>query len=125
LQRHVPVTYDLATSVIRSEDRTGIYGGAFKKTLESGGADFRSEYRVIWPGGQIRWISSISKVRRDRDGCVPETVGTVQDIADTKQGEVEGKKLLDALQEEKDTLSAVISGRNDAVWFIDTHKKPC
>jgi hypothetical protein len=32
---------------------------------------------------------------------VPEAVGTVQDITDTKQGEVEGKKLLDALQEEK------------------------
>ena len=47
----------------------------------------------------------------------------MQDISDTKQGRSGREKLLDALQEEEDTLSAVISGIERRRLVIDTHKK--
>ena len=113
LQRDVPVTYDLALSVMHPEDREGAYKGAFKSALESGEVDVRSEYRVIWPDSQIRWMSSIGKIRRDADGRVIEAVGTVQDIT-------ERIKVEQALQQSMKQLQIFVEHAPAALAMFDS-----
>ncbi len=50
-------------------------------------------------------------------------VAIVRDLTDQKQAEGEKKKLLDAVQQERDTLAALISAMKDEVWFIDTDQR--
>ncbi len=85
LPHDVPMTHDAVLSVMHPEDQKGRYKSAFKRALEAGEVDFRSEYRVIWPDSQIRWMSSIGKIRRDEEGRVIDAVGTVQDITERKR----------------------------------------
>ena len=87
LDRDAPVTHDSALSVIHPEDREDVYERNFSKVFESGAVSIDVEFRVIWPGSQIRWMSAIGKIRRDEAGRVIEAVGTVQDITEHKQAE--------------------------------------
>ena len=88
LPRDVPVTYDAVVAVMHPEDREHSRN-AFLKQLESSALDFQNEYRVVWPDGQVRHLSSLSKIRREPEGRVIEVVGTVQDITERKRAEAE------------------------------------
>jgi PAS domain S-box-containing protein len=85
LERDVPLTNDSASSVMHPEDQGN--KGRLMTALESGAVELRSEYRVIWPNSQIRWMTTVAKIRREADGQVIEAVGTVQDITDRKRVE--------------------------------------
>src|SRR5271166_4186743 len=43
--------------------------------------------------------------------------------AAAQQAEEQNRKLLAALEEEKDRLSAVVASISDEVWFADVHKR--
>ena len=47
----------------------------------------------------------------------------VRDITDQKHAEQDKKKLLDAVQKERDSLSALINAMKDEVWFIDAEER--
>ncbi len=51
-----------------------------------------------------------------------ESIGTI-DITKRRQAEAETRRLLNAVQEEKDRLSALVNSISDEVWFADTNKK--
>ncbi len=87
LPREVPPTLETMLSVIHLEDRDAKYNGAFENALNSDALDFHTEYRVVWPDGQVRTLASIGKIRRQADGQVIEAVGTVQDITERQQAE--------------------------------------
>jgi PAS domain S-box-containing protein len=44
-----------------------------------------SEFRVIWPDGQVRWLLSRGEMLRDADGRVVRAVGVNIDITDRRQ----------------------------------------
>jgi PAS domain S-box-containing protein len=46
-----------------------------------------------------------------------------REIADRKQAEEETRRLLDAVQQEKDRISSLLNSITDEVWFADTNKK--
>ncbi len=58
----------------------------------AGGPPYNLEYRVVRPGGDVRFIHSEADVRRDADGQPLSMLGMMQDITDYKQ-------LVDALRE--------------------------
>ncbi len=85
LPHNFPVTYEVIQSRIHPEDnRTRL---PLARALESGDTDFRSEYRVVWPDGQVRAVLSRGVIRREKDGQVIEAVGTLQDITESKAAE--------------------------------------
>lgn len=100
LSRDVPPTHEAVMTVIHPEDRTVSFDLPFQRALESGAADFKSEYRVIWPDDQVRTFYSHGKVRRQETGELIEAVGTVQDVTERKRAEnelVKNQQLLQAI----------------------------
>jgi PAS domain S-box-containing protein len=122
LPREIPVTHAAALSQVHPEDRAGNSQGAFKRALESGKAHFSSEYRVIWPDGQIRWMSSIGKIRRDAAGRAIDASGTVQDITERKLTE-------EALQQSERKYFSLFDGMSEGFGLheliFDGEGKPC
>jgi len=100
LPRDVPVTFEAIVSVIHPEDRDGRYNRAFERALASAAVDYRSEYRVVWPDGQVRWMYSLGKIQRDANGGVIEAVGTVQDVTEREHAE-------EALRQSSENLRAL------------------
>ncbi|WP_413438227.1 PAS domain S-box protein [Sulfuriferula sp. GW1] len=49
-----------------------------------GEGNFESEFRVIWPDGQLRWIRASSVIQRDEQGAPLRVSGTNWDITDRK-----------------------------------------
>ncbi|ASU33820.1 hypothetical protein MuYL_1924 [Mucilaginibacter xinganensis] len=48
------------------------------------------EYRIITPGGHVKYLSIIvGKLLRRDDGAVRKVIGTIQDITDRKQAEID------------------------------------
>ena len=99
LQRDVPVTHDSALSAIHPEDRFAVYEDEFNRAFESGRHNISVEFRVVWPDGQIRWMSANGRIGRSADGQVVEAVGTVQDVTERKQAELETVRALNRLKE--------------------------
>jgi PAS domain S-box-containing protein len=88
LPHDVPVTQESIFSVIHPEDRDGKNNRVVQAMgAGSNAVDFQGEYRIVWPDGQVRWVLSRGKIRRDAEGRVLEVVGTVQDITERKIAE--------------------------------------
>lgn len=48
--------------------------------VESGGGEFRVEYRVCLPDGEIRWVAAIGQGFADEAGRITSVVGLVHDV---------------------------------------------
>jgi PAS domain S-box-containing protein len=57
------------------------------QTAIAEGADFRHEYRVVLPGGEVRWLASAGRCQRDDGHRVVRLRGGVVDITDRKHVE--------------------------------------
>jgi PAS domain S-box-containing protein len=60
---------------------------------------------------------------RDKDGNFTGIVLVFRDITERKKAEEKTKQLFDAVQQEKDRLSSLVSSIPDEVWFADANKK--
>jgi len=72
-------------ALIHPEDRGRVLS-AVDATL-SGDARHNLEYRVVQPGGAVRWVHSVGDVEIDQSGRPKRMFGTVQDITERKQAE--------------------------------------
>jgi PAS domain S-box-containing protein len=52
------------------------------------GADYRPEYRIIWPDGSLHWATSRGSVIRDETGKPVRMAGITMDITERKQAEM-------------------------------------
>jgi two-component system, cell cycle sensor histidine kinase and response regulator CckA len=79
-------TYDEFLRYIHPGDRTGIHDelldALIKRTPE-----FKVEYRVVFPGGELRWLASIGKVEYAEDGSALRLSGIHVDITGRKRAE--------------------------------------
>jgi PAS domain S-box-containing protein len=55
------------------------------KATVNGGAPYDVEYRIIWPDGSIRWLSSRGRLHRNGDGTPVDMQGVIMDITERKQ----------------------------------------
>jgi PAS domain S-box-containing protein len=75
------------------------------RELEAARQDGRSPnvtYRVVWPGGGVRWLRSFSELAETREGHPLRMVGAVQDVTELVEAQratAESLTLVEALQE--------------------------
>ena len=60
---------------------------AIEATIEGRAAEYRAEYRVVHPDGDVRWLLAVGKVERDADGKPRKFTGLNLDITTRKRAE--------------------------------------
>lgn len=94
-------TSEWVISIVHPEDRPEFDRG-FKRYLESGAQEFRRDFRIVWPDGQVRNMSSTARIHRDRQGKLIEVAGTTQDVTERIQKEErlrEYQRVVEGLEE--------------------------
>jgi PAS domain S-box-containing protein len=80
-----PVTYERFLTTLHPDDRERL-NGAVEGTIAHR-SEHRAEYRVIVPGGDVRWISVLGRVLLDERSEPDRMLGVALDITDQKQAE--------------------------------------
>ncbi len=84
-----------AFSRIHPDDRP-VVDAAIAAAVESGG-DYRSEFRIIPPDGQPRWIAARGRIRADEDGRPVQLIGTAYDVTEVRNARDRAAHLLDTM----------------------------
>jgi len=82
--------FDRFRSRLHPDDRESVL-----KAVDSSlgaGAEYQSEYRVVLPDGQVRWIAGRGHVEFDGDGKPVRMRGASVDITERKQAELEAAR---------------------------------
>ncbi len=101
-----PLTSELLLAKIHPEDQA-----RFKEEMAAGQPS-RSDYRVLFADGRIKYIHEEVKLQHDNGGTVVRYTGTAQDVTDRKIAEA-------ALKESEKRLRTLIDAIPDAVVFKD------
>jgi PAS domain S-box-containing protein len=81
-------------------DDLATWGKARNSAIRDG-ADYETEFRVIWPNGEIHWVLSRGRPILDSKGQPEQMLGVAFDITTRKQAEQKIRETLDALQKER------------------------
>jgi PAS domain S-box-containing protein len=87
----------------------------FKSSLKSG-ADFRSEFRVIWSDGSVHFLCSAGSLTRDAAGQALRMVGVNWDVTPLRE-------LANQLVEQHELLRVTLQSIGDAVITTDAHSQ--
>ncbi len=104
-------SYERLRSLIHPEDR-GPMAEAVERAIATR-SDYSVEYRVVPPGGGVRWVAARGRVVCAVDGTPLRMVGITLDITDRMRGEEtlaflsEASRLLTESMEPEDTLQRV------------------
>jgi len=74
--------------------------------------EYRAEYRVILPSGDIRWLSSLGRIEYDADGAPARMSGINLDITEQKRAQ-------DAVREREQRLTAFLENSSVFAWLKD------
>jgi diguanylate cyclase (GGDEF)-like protein/PAS domain S-box-containing protein len=99
-----PATYERWAASLHPKDRAGAEREL--ALAASSGTPFDTEFRVVWPNGEVRNIRALAVVIRDEDGLAERVVGTNWDITAERN-------LADELRRQKD--AAAIAACHDAL----------
>ena len=66
---------------------------------------FDTEFRVVWPNGEIHHIKAVAKVFRDEQGKPLRMLGINVDITDRKRSDAERNRLLKILEDAQDFIA--------------------
>ena len=80
-------TYEAFLESVHPEDRQYVVesvNACLKKSKE-----YDIEHRIVWPNGQVRWVSEKGDVIRDKNKKAVRMLGVVQDITERKKMEEE------------------------------------
>jgi PAS domain S-box-containing protein len=79
-----PVPIETVRALRHPEDRARVVDG-FQQVLSQGNDTYESEYRIIRPDGQVRWILGRGRIVRNPDGVPIRYSGVDIDITDRKR----------------------------------------
>lgn len=89
-------TFEAFTQLIHSDDVERVKAAAEKAMQERN--LFAEEFRIIRPNGEMRWLSNLGHAEYDATASSLRFIGTVQDITQRKQAEIERQVLLEIMQ---------------------------
>ena len=103
---------DIIDEVVHPDDREYIL--AQKEILLETGKGDDLIYRIILPGGEIRWVEAISPEVNslDQNGHPITIFGTIQDITDRKESETK-------LRESEEKHKTIFKSSQDAIFLLD------
>lgn len=70
----------------------------------AGGKPFDTEFRVVWPNGEIRHIKASASITKNEAGVVQKMIGVNQDITKTKNMELAAKLYESIIQSSEDAI---------------------
>ena len=111
-------TRDECTATFHSEDRLGAMQ-AIQRAIDEI-AEYRHEFRVVWPDGSIHWVEGRATVLRSSDGRAVRILGINCDITARKQAEEahrDERKRLAELFEQAPAFVAVFRGPDHVFEF--------
>lgn len=83
-------------------------------------AEYHPEYRIVRPGGQVRWLSTRGRPYTNEFGNVTLMLGFVRDITERKETEAELARLLTQAQVARETAEAANRAKDEFIAQI-TH----
>jgi PAS domain S-box-containing protein len=104
-----PFSQDLPRQARHPDDRDRITQG-FGEAIASGADTYDSEYRIIRPSGEIRWIFGRGRVTRDAAGHPWRYAGVDIDVTERKQQEEHLRVVMRELLHRTNNLLAVVQG---------------
>ncbi len=87
------------------------------------GETYESDYRIVWPDGDVRAIRTTGKIYRDPSGQIVRLVGISFDVTDLRQKEDEAaRRALDRFQRvvEAAPNAMVLSNASGAIEMVNT-----
>ena len=109
--------------IVHPEDREAVQE-AINEAMRSG-RETSTEYRIVRPDGNVRWIASRGRRHSGKNGHPDRLMGVDTDVTGAKEVELELKKLRERLQAESDYLREEIRvyGRFDEIVGQSTKLK--
>jgi PAS domain S-box-containing protein len=102
---------DDVLQVIHPDDRARIKA-LVESAIASGESEYKTEYRVVWLNGTVRWMASRGTIETDVAGRPVFMVGMVQDIT-------ERVATLAALEDSRERLQAALDASKTGTWRWD------
>jgi len=91
---------------VHPEDRSIIE--TQQRLAQENHTSYQTEYRVIWPNGSVRWLTSIGTFHRDPQGRAVKLSGISFDTTERKRQE-------ESLREQKEFMRHLIDGSPDLI----------
>ena len=117
LGREEELTQDRFLTTLYPADRVRVEG-AIRRSFEER-ADYRVEYRVVWPDRSVHWVSVLGKAFFDEGGAPQRMMGVALDVTAQQEAEISRAALLEreraaraeaqAATRAKDEFLAVVS----------------
>ena len=101
-------SYDDWLHCLHPEDRPRVEKVVFD-AIEKRSPEYRTEYRVVFPSGEVRWLDALGKVDYAEDGFPLRMSGINLDITARKRAE-------EALRESEERLRFCMKGAGAAAW---------
>jgi PAS domain S-box-containing protein len=106
-------TVEEYSAYLHPEDR-GVVIELIGRVLRGGGENSPShtEYRIVRPDGETRWVETCGEIARDADGVPQRVLGTIVDITERKQTESEKRFLESQLRhaQKMETIGTLTGG---------------
>ncbi len=106
-----PVPIDEIRALRHVEDRHRVVE-AFQNAISSGAETFETEYRIVRPDGDVRWIFGRGRVIRDAHGVPARYSGIDIDVTERKLAEL-------ALQQSEERYRTLVENASDLVFTLD------
>lgn len=116
------VTHELFENLIHPADRAETV--AALNNLATQGGDYKGEYRVIHPDGQVRWLAERCVLIRDTQGQPVRILGVNFDITERKNAEHELQQFNERLDREVKERTAELTKRLselDGFAYVTSH----
>jgi PAS domain S-box-containing protein len=101
------MSFEAFQTLVHRDDLDRVMTTAWKAIADK--TDFRAEFRIVRPRGEIRWVSDLGKCKYDEDGTPLRLTGTVQDITDRHQ-------LESSLRDRENRYRSLVESSADAIF---------
>lgn len=103
---------------IHPEDRAG-FEEKTRNLMRSGAEKLNAEFRIVWPGGRVRWMYCRGQSVKDDAGRVERIAGSLSDITERRQAEQAKDEFIAIVSHELRTPVTNIRG---SLGLLDTAK---